>query len=178
MQNHPRSNFCLLAPAKLFKLLPPFGGVDPAGPGLEWAPTNRNLRSKPTRGALFVCCPTPNYFSWYPYLVGWTLRGPWLEWAPKKLNFTKLTHPKEQLLFAGPRPILIANTSIRWSKPCGPGVEVSPPKIKFSKQTHSKEQLLFAGPHPFVNPSRNFRRGHCAGYPTMVIFSKLCAKSK
>ncbi len=82
----------------------------------------------PPRGATFVCCPTPNYFSWYPYLVGWTLRGPWLEWAPQKINYTKQTHPEEQLLFAGPRPILIANTSIWWSRPWGPGVGVSPPK--------------------------------------------------
>jgi hypothetical protein len=53
-------------------------------------------------------------------------------------------------LFAVPRPILIANTSIWWSRPCGPGVGVSPPKIQFSKQTHSKEQLLFAGPRPIL----------------------------
>ena len=73
-------------------------------------------------------------------------------------------------MFAGPRPILIANTSIWWSRPCGPGVGVSPPKIKFSKQTHSKEQLLFAGPRPIINPSGNFRRGLCAGYPWGLTF--------
>ncbi len=32
--------------------------------------------------------------------------------SPQKLNFTKQTHPKEHLLFEGPRPILIANISI------------------------------------------------------------------
>jgi hypothetical protein len=47
---------------------------------------------------------------------------------------------------------------------------VSPPKIKFSKQTHCKEQLLFAGPRPIINPSGNFRRGHCAGYPWGLTF--------
>ncbi len=93
----------------------------------------------------------------------------WSE-PPQKLNFIKQTYPKEQLLFAGPRPIPIANTSICWSRPCRPGVGVSPPKIKFSKQTHSKEQLLFAGPRPIINPSGNFRRGHCAGYPWGLKF--------
>jgi len=34
----PRSNFCLLAPAQFSKHTPPFGRVDPAGPGLAWAP--------------------------------------------------------------------------------------------------------------------------------------------
>jgi hypothetical protein len=90
--------------------------------------------------------------------------------SPPKLNSTLQTHPKEQILLAGPGPILIANTSIWWSRPCGLGVEVSPPKFKFSKQTHSKEQRLFAGPCPIINPSGNFRRGHCAGYPWGLTF--------
>jgi hypothetical protein len=47
---------------------------------------------------------------------------------------------------------------------------VSPPKLKFSKQTHSKEQRLFAGPCPIINPSGNFRLGHCAGYPWGLTF--------
>ncbi len=34
-------------------------------------------------------------------------------------------------MFAGPRPILKANTLIWWSGPCGPRVGVSPPQIKF-----------------------------------------------
>ncbi len=80
-----------------------------------------------------------------PLFVGVDPGGPWLEWAPQKLNFTKQTHPKEQILFVGPGPILIANTSIWWSRPCGLGVGVRPPKIKYSKQTRSKEQLLFGG---------------------------------
>jgi hypothetical protein len=29
---------------------------------------------------------------------------------------------------------------------------------------------LFAGPHPIINPSGNFRRGHCAGYPWGLTF--------
>jgi hypothetical protein len=32
------------------------------------------------------------------------------------------------------------------------------------------EQLLFAGPCPIINPSGNFRRGHCAGYPWGLTF--------
>ena len=47
---------------------------------------------------------------------------------------------------------------------------MSPPKFKFLKQTHSKEQHLFAGPCPIINPSGNFRRGHCAGYPWGLTF--------
>ncbi len=69
-------------------------------------------------------------------------------------------------MFAGPRPILNANTYIWWSRPCGPGVGLSPPK--FSEQTHSKEQLLFAGPCPTINRSGNFRRG--ARYPWGLTF--------
>ena len=45
-----------------------------------------------------------------------------------------------------------------------------PPKIKFSKETHSKEQLWFAGPRSIINPSGNFRWGHCAGYPLGLTF--------
>jgi hypothetical protein len=29
---------------------------------------------------------------------------------------------------------------------------------------------LFAGPRPIINPSGNFRRGHCAGYPWGLKF--------
>jgi hypothetical protein len=109
-------------------------------------------------------------FQLIPLFGGVDPAGPLVGVSSPKLNFTKQTHPKEQLLFAGPRPILIANTSIWWSRPCGAGVGVSPPKIKFSKQTHCKEQLLFAGPRPIINPSGNFRRGHCAGYPWGLTF--------
>ena len=70
--------------------------------------------------------------------------------APHKLNFTWETHPKEQFLFAGPRPILIANTPIWWSGPCGPEVGESTPQIEIYQATHPKEQLLFAGPHTLL----------------------------
>jgi hypothetical protein len=53
-------------------------------------------------------------------------------------------------LFAGPHPILIANTPILWSGPCGPGVGVSPHKLNFTWQTHPEEQFLFAGPRPIL----------------------------
>ena len=165
MQTHPRSNFCLLAPAKLFKLLPPFGGVDPVGPGLEWAPTSRNLQSKPTPRSNFCLLSHTQLFQLIPLFDRVDPAGPLVGVSPPKLNFTKQTHPKEQLLFAGPRPILIANNSIWWSRPCRPGVGA-----KFSKKTHSKKQLLFAGPGPIINPSGNFRRGHCAGYPWGLTF--------
>ena len=87
-----------------------------------------------------------------------------------KIKFYQANPPQGATFVCWPRPILIANTSIRWSRPCWPGVGVSPPKIKFSKQTHCKEQLLFAGPRPIINPSGNFRRGHCAGYPWGLTF--------
>ena len=29
---------------------------------------------------------------------------------------------------------------------------------------------MFAGPRPIINPSGNFRRGHCAGYPWGLKF--------
>ena len=168
----PRATFVCWPPPNSQSKYPPFCGVDPVGPRVRWAPQNKAMLCKttrgatfvcwlllnclsyypllvgwtlraqgwseppqteiyganPPRGAFFVCCPKPNYFSWYPYLVGWTLRGPWLEWAPQKLNFTKLTHPKEQLLFAGLLSILYAYTLFCWGGPFGPRVGVSPHK--------------------------------------------------
>jgi hypothetical protein len=47
MQTHPRSNFCWLAPAKLFKLLPPFGGVDPATQGWSEPPQTEIYQANP-----------------------------------------------------------------------------------------------------------------------------------
>ncbi len=72
--------------------------------GWSEPPQAEIYRANPPQGATFVCCPSPNYFSWYPYLIGWTLQGPWLEWVPQKLNFTKQTHPKEQLFVCWPPP--------------------------------------------------------------------------
>jgi hypothetical protein len=114
--------------------------------GWSEPPQTEIYKANPPRGATFVCYPTPNYLSWYTYLVGWTLRGPWLEWAPQILNFTLRNHPKEQLLFAGPHPILIANTSIWWSRPCGPGVRVSPPKSNFPSKPTQRSNFCLLDP--------------------------------
>ncbi len=40
------------------------------------------------------------------------------------------THPEEQLLFAGPHPILNAYTPICLGGPCGPRVKGEPPRNK------------------------------------------------
>jgi hypothetical protein len=42
-----RSNFCLLTPAQFSKHTPPFGRVDPGGPGSGWAPSNKKILYKP-----------------------------------------------------------------------------------------------------------------------------------
>ncbi len=57
----PRSNFCLLAPTLFSLKIPPFCGVDPAGPWLGWAPTNKILHGKPTPRSNF-CLLAPAQF--------------------------------------------------------------------------------------------------------------------
>jgi hypothetical protein len=105
LQTQRRSKFCLLAPAKLFQLLPLFGGVDPAGPGLEWAPTNRNLPSKPTPRSN-ICLLAPALFSLQTLPFGGVdPASPGLGWAPSQNQIFQQIPSKEQLLFAGPRPI-------------------------------------------------------------------------
>ncbi len=71
-----------------------------------------------------------------------------LGWGePPTNNFFYIkTHPKEQLLFAGPRPILKAYTPIWQGGPCGPQVWVSPPtnKILHGKPTPRSNFYLLA----------------------------------
>ncbi len=71
----PGATFVLLAPAQFSKLIPPFCGEDPVGPGVRWATQNKALLCKPTRGATFVCWLLLNCLSYYPHLVGWTLQA-------------------------------------------------------------------------------------------------------
>jgi hypothetical protein len=59
----PRSNFCLLVPAKLFKLIPPFGGWTLWAQGWGEPPKIKFYYANPPRVTTFVCCPTPNYLS-------------------------------------------------------------------------------------------------------------------
>ena len=87
MQNHPRSNICLLAPAKLFKLLPPFGGVDPAGPLVGVSPQKiKFYQANPPQGATFVCWPPPYSHCQHLHLVE-SPCGPGVGVSPPKLNF-------------------------------------------------------------------------------------------
>jgi hypothetical protein len=116
----------LLSHTQLFKQIPLFGGVDPAGPLVGVSPPQiKFYQANPPQGATFVCWPLPYSHCKHLHLVGWTLRAR------------------------------------GWGEP---------PKMKFSKQTHTKERILFAGPRPIINPSGNFRRGHCAGYPWGLTF--------
>ncbi len=127
-----RSNFCFLAPTQFSKLLPLFEWVDPLGPGVRWAPQNKVLLCKPTPRSNFCLLVPAKLFKPIHPFGGVDPAGPGLECpSPHKYKFTRQTHPEEQLLFAGPHPILKANTPIRWSGPYGPGVGVSPPQIKF-----------------------------------------------
>ena len=61
-------------------------------------------------------------------------------------------------MFAGPRPILIANTPIWWSGPCGPVVGVSPPQIKFYRTNPPRGATFVCRPPPY---------SHCQ-YPHLV----------
>ncbi len=61
-------------------------------------------------------------------------------------------------MFAGPRPILIANTPIWWSGPCGPVVGLSPPQIKFYMANPPQGATFVCWPPPF---------SHCK-YPHLV----------
>jgi hypothetical protein len=61
-------------------------------------------------------------------------------------------------MFAGPHPILIANTPIWWSGPCGPGVRVSPPQIKFYQANPPQGATYVCWPKPY---------SHCK-YPHLV----------
>ncbi len=126
-----RSNFCLLAPAQFSKLIPPFCGVDPVGPGVRWAPQNKALLCKPTRGAAFVGWLLLNCLSYYPHLVGWTLRAQSWSEPPQKLNFRKQTHPKEQLLFAGPTLFSLQTPPFDGVDPAGLGLGWAPQKSNF-----------------------------------------------
>ena len=54
-----RSNFCLLAPAQFSKLIPPFGGVGPAGPGVRWAPKIKFCYANPPEEQLLFAVPHP-----------------------------------------------------------------------------------------------------------------------
>ena len=76
---------------------------------MGWAPTNKIFIHKPTPKSNF-CLLAPAQFS--KHLEGWTLRTPG-GWAHHKLNFTIQTHPEEQLLFAGPCPILYPSRFFR-----------------------------------------------------------------
>ncbi len=128
-----RSNFCLLAPTQFSKLIPLFGGSDPVGPGGRWAPQNKALLCKPTRGATFVCWLLLNCLSYFPHLVGWTLQAQgWSEPQGPWLNFTKQTHPKEQLLFVGLVLFSLQTPPFGGVDPAGPGSGWAPLKIKFS----------------------------------------------
>jgi hypothetical protein len=74
MQTHPRSNFCLLAPAKLFKLLPPFGGVDRATQCWSEPPQTEIYQANPPRGTNFFAVPHPILKANTPIWWGWPCR--------------------------------------------------------------------------------------------------------
>jgi hypothetical protein len=86
--------------------IPLLGGVDPAGQGLGWAPPQiKFYHANPPRGATFVWWPPQNSQSKYPFWWGGPCH-PGVGVSPPKINFIRQTHPEEQLLFAGPFPIL------------------------------------------------------------------------
>ncbi len=126
-----RSNFCLLATAHLSYLVPPFGGVGPAGPGVRWAPQNRVLLFKPTQGAAFVCWLRLNCLSYYPHLVGWTLQAHgWSEPSTNK-NLPGKTTPRSNFCLVFHTHLLKQIPLFGGVDPVGPLVGVSPHKLNF-----------------------------------------------
>ncbi len=102
----PRSNFWELSHTQLFKLIPPFDGVDPVGPLVGVSlPQIKFYQANPPRGAALFGGLHPILFANTP--IWWS--GPcrsWLGWAPHKKKFTRQTQLDEHLLLAGPCPII------------------------------------------------------------------------
>ncbi len=82
---------------------------------LGWGelPTNKFLFTNPPRGANFFVGPS-QFSKHTPPFGRVDPTGPRFWWAPRKYNFTIQTHPEEQILFAGPRPILYSSGFFRW----------------------------------------------------------------
>jgi hypothetical protein len=116
---------------------------------MGWAPTNKIFIHKPTPKSNF-CLLAPAQFS--KHLEGWTLRTPG-GWAHHKLNFTIQTHPEEQLLFAGPCPILYPSRFFR------PGHYSGYPR----GSTFGIAPWLGAEPRWNEEPTPNFRVVCCVG---------------
>jgi hypothetical protein len=92
-------------------------------------PTNKILPSKPTLRSNFCLLATAQLSMQIPLLGGVDPVGPSFGWTPPKKNFGQ-THPEEQLLFAGSRPILNPSGNFRWGQygryPWGPTIWVAP----------------------------------------------------
>ncbi len=70
-----------------------------------------------------------------------TLKDQWFD-SHKLTKSNKVCYanpPKRQFLFADPRPIFIANTSIWWGGPSGPRGGVSSPKIEIYQANPPRE---------------------------------------
>jgi hypothetical protein len=78
-------------------------------------------------------------------------------------------------LFAGPCPILKANTPIWWSGPCGPGVGVSPPQIEIYQANPSRGATFACWPPPnshckYPHLVEGTLRAWCWGEPPQIKF--------
>ena len=97
--------------------------------GLGEPPTNKILPRKPTPRSYFCLLAPAQLSMQIPLLGGVDPVGPSFGWTPPKKNFGQ-THPKEQLLFAGSRPILNPSGNFRWGQygryPWGPTIWVAP----------------------------------------------------
>jgi hypothetical protein len=75
------------------KQIPPFVGVDPAGPGLGEPPQIKFYWANPPREAAFVCWPPLNSQPKYPHLVEWTPQA--LGWgSPPQIKFYWANPPR------------------------------------------------------------------------------------
>jgi hypothetical protein len=84
--------------------------------GFSEPPTNTNLPGIPTPRSSFCLLSRTQLFKLIPPLGGADPAGLGEGWAPHKLNFTRQTHPEEQLLFAGPGPIIYPSGYFRWGQ--------------------------------------------------------------
>ncbi len=99
----PRSNFCLLVPAKLFKLIP-YSVGRPCRPGVRWAPQNKVLLCKPTPRSNFCLLVTVKLFKLIPPFDGVDPAGPLVGVSPPQIEIYQANPPRGATFACWPPP--------------------------------------------------------------------------
>ncbi len=156
----PRSNFCLLAPAQLLKLIPSFGGVDPADPRSGWTPKNKILPSKPTPRSNFCLLALTKFSMQIPPFIGVEAAGPGLWRSAKKQNFLYKPTLRSNFCLLAPAEFSKHTPPIGEVDPAGLGLGWAPRNKILQTKPNPEKQLLFAGPRWILYLSWFFRQGH------------------